>query len=382
MNAVFPKSIEELSELLTEASQKNQRVIPAGAATWLLPNANPNKDKLIISTRDMNKVIAYEPADLTAIVQAGVTLQQFNKLAAEHGQFIPLDPFGSNKSTLGAIVSTASYGPLRCTYGTPRDWLIGIRVVHADGKISKAGGNVVKNVAGYDLCKMYTGSFGSLAVIAEMSFKLRALPSSEKTLIFFSGNVHRLCDISNKIFESDLLPSACEMNYSQFTDSTIQLALRFMDETETVNAQVSNAVSIAVGFNHTILNKTESKKYWREYLKNEAHNNFNTELRLTCLPSELSKTIDDLIQTIPDAEWRAHAANGVVRAFVKDTDSNTIAKLRLTIENRGGQLIIHSAPNDIVEKLSVWGNIADAGANRLMAEIKKKFDPQSILPSS
>ena len=100
---------------------------------------------------------------------------------------------------------------MRCAYGTPRDWLIGAAVVHADGRITRAGGKVVKNVAGYDFCKLYVGSFGTLAVIAEASFKLRALPSCEKTVVFYSRDAESLCSLVARITDSDVQPAAMEL---------------------------------------------------------------------------------------------------------------------------------------------------------------------------
>jgi FAD/FMN-containing dehydrogenase len=189
----FPRNIDELSEVMRLASGEGWRVIPAGAGTWLEMGARPERFDLVVSTAKMNRTLEYEPADLTATVEAGVPLAAFNRRAAEDRQFIPLDPFGAERSTIGGVIATASSGPLRCAYGTPRDWLIGVAVVAADGRITRAGGKVVKNVAGYDLCKLYTGSFGTLAVIAETSFKLRAIPPHEKTVIFYSRDVESLC---------------------------------------------------------------------------------------------------------------------------------------------------------------------------------------------
>ncbi|HMY76867.1 MAG TPA: FAD-binding oxidoreductase, partial [Blastocatellia bacterium] len=135
----FPHNIEELGEMLKLATDEDWRVIPAGAGDWLTMGNRPVSFHLVVSTARMNRVLEYEPADLTATVEAGCTLADFNRLAVQHRQWIPLDPFGEQNATLGGIVATASAGPLRCAYGTPRDWLIGIRVVHPNGSVTKAG---------------------------------------------------------------------------------------------------------------------------------------------------------------------------------------------------------------------------------------------------
>ncbi|MGH9800833.1 MAG: FAD-binding oxidoreductase, partial [Blastocatellia bacterium] len=246
----FPHNIEELSEMIALAESERWRLIPAGAGTWLTVGNRPVQFQFVVSTAKMNRVIEYEPADLTATVEAGCSLTEFNQQAARHRQFIPLDPFGSANSTLGGIIASASSGTLRCGYGTPRDWLIGIRVVHPNGGVTKAGGKVVKNVAGYDLCKLYTGSFGSLAVIAEMSFKLRALPPAEKTLVFYAADAESLCWLALRISDSDVQPSAMEL-ISPTDDLNLPieprsyaLVLRFLNEVETVEFQLNEAARI------------------------------------------------------------------------------------------------------------------------------------------
>ena len=178
----LPRTVDELSEMLSFAMSENLTVIPAGAGTWLNMGNPPVRAHLLLSTSQMNRILEYEPADLTATVEAGCTLHGFNAQAAPHRQCIPLDPFADVRSTLGAVVATASSGPLRCGFGTPRDWVIGMQIVHAYGLRTRAGGKVVKNVAGYDLCKLYTGSFGTLGIITEISFKLRPLPPVEKNV--------------------------------------------------------------------------------------------------------------------------------------------------------------------------------------------------------
>ena len=208
----LPHSVKEMSEMLSFAMSEGLTVIPAGAGTWLDMGNPPVRANLILSTAQMNRVLEYEPADLTATVEAGCTLYGFNQQASAHRQWIPLDPFSNDEgATLGAIVATASSGPMRSAFGTPRDWVIGMQVVHAYGLTTRAGGKVVKNVAGYDLCKLYTGSFGSLGIITELSFKLRALPPVERTIIFSAGTVIDICDLVARIRASDVQPTAMEL---------------------------------------------------------------------------------------------------------------------------------------------------------------------------
>ena len=175
---VSPASAEEISEVLKLASSERWTVAPAGGMMWFSSTAN-----LIISTRRLNRIVEHEPADLIAIAQTGVTLTDFNAKLAENGQWLPLDPPDDGRATLGGVVATGIGGPQQFGYGRPRGSVIGMKVVLADGSRIKAGGRVVKNVAGYDLCKLFTGSYGSLGIITELNFKLRPRPAREATVI-------------------------------------------------------------------------------------------------------------------------------------------------------------------------------------------------------
>jgi len=391
----FPQNLGELSELLKLAEDERWRVIPAGAGTWLTVGNRPVSFHLIVSTAQMNRVIEYEPADLTATVEAGCALTAFNRLAAEHRQFIPLDPFGDGDATLGGIVASASSGPLRCAYGTPRDWLIGIRVVHPNGGVTKAGGKVVKNVAGYDLCKLYTGSFGSLAVIAEMSFKLRALPSAEKTLVFYAETADPLCSLALRISDSDVQPSAMELVAPSKSSASpslpiapkhFALVLRFLNEAETIAAQMSDAVRIGNDVVRALLSDADADAFWRAYHESEADQQWAYSFRLSALPADLHAVISDVEELLPQSVWRAHAANGVLRVQAGEDlfeslgpkrRSKAVADLRRMMQARGGQLVILRAPQSLKDQLDTWG---DCGANgRLMRELKQRFDPQTQL---
>jgi glycolate oxidase FAD binding subunit len=391
----FPHNIEELSEMLKLASDEHWRVIPAGAGTWLTMGNVPVSFHLGISTAQMNRVIEYEPADLTATVEAGCTLAAFNQLAAEHRQWIPLDPFGDPGATLGGIVATASSGPLRCAYGTPRDWLIGIQVVHANGGVTRAGGKVVKNVAGYDLCKLYTGSFGSLAVIAEMSFKMRATPSSDKTMVFYAdtnAEAERLCALTLRITDSDVQPSAMELiaptnNHALPIDpKRFALVLRFLNEAETIESQIADAARIGYDFERTLLSDTDAKTFWRVYHDSETDEQWDFSLRLSALPADLDAVIKDINQLLPQATLRAHAASGIVRVLAGEDlfeglqikrRPKFIAELRKMMQARGGQLLVLRAPEKIKDQLDTWGDVG--GTAHLMRDLKQRFDPQSLL---
>ena len=203
---VFPTSTEQIAELMRVASREHWSVLPTGGSTWL----DAQDANLIINTRQLNQIIEHEPSDLIAITQAGVTLAEFNARLRENGQWLPLDPPDDGRATIGGVVATGIGGPQQFGYGRPRGSVIGMKVVLANGTVVRVGGRVVKNVAGYDLCKLFTGSHGSLGIITEVNFKLRPRPEREATIIT-RGETADLLSSARTILDARLFPVAAEI---------------------------------------------------------------------------------------------------------------------------------------------------------------------------
>src|SRR5581483_4969107 len=178
-----PASVEELSQVVAQANQDGLGVIPRGGGTRMGLGFPPAAADILVQTTGLNRVIDYEPADLTLTIQAGATLAEVQRLLRPEGQFLALDPPCPERATLGGVIASNASGPLRLAYGSARDLVIGTRVVNADGVATRAGGRVVKNVAGYDLNKLYIGSLGTVGVVVELSFKLWPLPPAQATLL-------------------------------------------------------------------------------------------------------------------------------------------------------------------------------------------------------
>jgi glycolate oxidase subunit GlcD len=233
---VWPASADEISEILKFASREGWTVRPSGGTTWLKTTRN-----VTVSTQRLDQIIEHEPADLIAVAQAGVKLTDFNAKLAENGQWLPLDPPDDGRATIGGVVATGIGGPQKFGYGRPRGSVIGMKVVLADGSMIKAGGRVVKNVAGYDLCKLFTGSFGSLGIITEVNFKLRPRPAREATVIA-RGTADYLRASSRMIIEKRLFPVAIEIDGDM-------LLVRFAGNEKAVAFQVEQA--------HALLKNTD-----------------------------------------------------------------------------------------------------------------------------
>ena len=180
---ILPDSIEEVSRVIASASTEGRAVIPLGGGTLASTGNQPRRYDLALGTSRLDGVLYHEPADLVASVQAGTTVADLRSVLAKGGQALPLDSPFPEQATIGGVIAAGYSGPSRLSFGEPRDWLIGIKVVTADGRVSKAGGRVVKNVTGYDLCKLYSGSLGTLGIIVEANFKLTPLPDGHATII-------------------------------------------------------------------------------------------------------------------------------------------------------------------------------------------------------
>ena len=211
---VLPGCIEEVCEVLKLASHERWRVLPMGGGSWS-ERLDTTETRLIVSTSRLNQIVDHEPADLIAVAQAGVKLTDFNAKLEENGQWLPLDPPDDGRATIGGVVATGLGGAQQFGYGRPRGSVIGMKVVLADGNLIKAGGRVVKNVAGYDLCKLFTGSFGSLGIITEVNFKLRPRPAREATVIE-TGKVDDLRASARAIMDARLFPVAVEIVSADF----------------------------------------------------------------------------------------------------------------------------------------------------------------------
>ena len=176
---VLPGSADEVARVLLAAAAAGVPVIPWGGGTQMSRGAPPRDGALVVSLRRLNRVVEHEPGDLTATAEAGITLDALQAALGARGQWLPLDPPAPGEATLGGVLAANAAGPRRHGYGTARDLVIGMRVVTADGRHVRAGGKVVKNVAGYDLVKLYIGSHGTLGIIVDATLKLRPRPEAE-----------------------------------------------------------------------------------------------------------------------------------------------------------------------------------------------------------
>ena len=218
---VAPGSIDEVCEVMKLAASEGWLVMPAGALTWPEVGQAARRVDIVINTERLNRIIEHEPADLIAVTEAGVSLKNFNEVLMQKGQWLPLDPPNDGRATIGGVVATGLGGAQQFGYGPPRKHVIGMKVVKANGSLIKVGGRVVKNVAGYDLCKLFTGSYGTLGIIVEVNFKLRPLPLATRTVTSW-GSLESLLSGAQRVLDARLFPVAVELLSRELAQETGQ----------------------------------------------------------------------------------------------------------------------------------------------------------------
>jgi glycolate oxidase FAD binding subunit len=206
-----PVSVDEAAAVMRAAADEGLTVLPRGAGTRLAWGCPPARCDLVIDTRELNRVLEHAAGDLVARVQAGVSLDQLAATLARAGQRLALDP--PWPGTIGGLLATGVAGPLRLRYGTPRDLAIGITVVRADGTVASSGGKVVKNVAGYDLGKLFAGSYGTLGLIVEAAFRLHPLPAATAFVTLDAADADAAQAAVAAAAQSPLAPSAAEIDW-------------------------------------------------------------------------------------------------------------------------------------------------------------------------
>lgn len=373
-----PGSAEEVIACLKICAELRAAVVPAGNMTWLGCGNSLRRADLVLSLSRMNKIIDYSPPDLTATVEAGLTLQDLKATTLRERQWLPLDPPGFGTATLGGVVSTNSSGALRLGFGTPRDYVIGLRLAHADGNESRSGGKVVKNVAGYDMNKLYVGSYGTLAIVTEITFKLRPLPERSSTLLITSKYRGPLFHIAKRVLISELLPASVVLARRVSTLPDDALLIRFIDSEASVANQVDSVLALLDGTSSAkILNETEAGAIWAEIADIDQHSiGVRFSVPISAVPAEFEKAFLAHLECVAAAD----IGTGIIRVAF-DTDEHLavdqIKRLRVNAAAAGGALFVEKAPQSIMQMVDAWGDVGGTAA--LMRSLKERFDPQSML---
>ncbi|HKP37608.1 MAG TPA: FAD-linked oxidase C-terminal domain-containing protein [Pyrinomonadaceae bacterium] len=391
---VAPANSKQAGQVMTFAAQENLSMILAGAGTWLESGNPVSRADIVLSTRRMNRVISHEPADLVATVEAGTTLADFQKHLAQAGQCLPIDPPDDGRATIGGVVATGLSGAHTFGFGLPRAFVIGMRVTMADGRSISAGGKVVKNVAGYDLCKLFTGSYGTLGLITEVTFKLRPLPAETRTIA--AVGTFELLTKKGRELMSGFFPVALELLSHRMArhldikvpiDEGVLLA-RFTGSDRAVISQTAQALKHLRDDNTQCFTLDNDVELWRRFSAAQVKFSGDLSWRVTLKPTNLIEFIKDVRALEQDEAsfkslvWHAGMGDGRLRAAGRTPVYHreavrALTRLRERAESMDGHLIVESAPVEIKEE---FNSVGDPGsAAELMKRVKAQLDPQNLL---
>ncbi|HEX4655601.1 MAG TPA: FAD-binding oxidoreductase [Mycobacteriales bacterium] len=354
---VAPESVAELADVLRGTEADGATVSVRGGGTKQTWGGAGGDAQVVIGTGRLTRVVEHAAGDLVLTVEAGARLHDVQALLADHGQRVALDPPEAG-ATIGGIVSTAASGPLRFRYGTPRDQLIGMTVVLADGTIAKSGGKVVKNVAGYDLGKVLTGSFGTLGVIATVTLKLQPVAAARRVVSVPADDPGA---VWAALARSTAAPSAVEWDGS---------AVHVLIEASSTAVDAIAAAAAATVGTTTVADEVPSGFGARPWGSGEVG------VKVTHRLSSLDAVVAAVRAHMPGARLTAHVGSGVVWAGWPSTDPAAVKaavdSLRVVVASYDGQVVVLDAPTEVKSVIDVWGPVA---ARSLMHRLKDQFDP-------
>ena len=380
---VEPGTIEETSEVMKLASREGLAVSPRGGGTKMGLGNIPRAVDLILSTARMDGIIEHVPGDQIVRAQAGLKLQDLQDNLSEADQMFGVDP-PEEGATVGGVVAANASGPRRLRYGTVRDLIIGIKVVLADGTVAKAGGKVVKNVAGYDLSKLFTGSLGTLGIIAEANFRLHPIRESARTVLVEVDDHSQIAEVAQALTHStfsQFVLDALEMRWEH--DGGVIAAL-FEGIEPAVEAQSSAATELLRSHGEAnVLGKDDGDEFWDGFARRPWATG-DVALKIGAPPSDLAAVLDSVVGAAEragvEASLSGHAGTGVTFAGLSgevDGLLEVVEEVREIRIRRGGSAVVQEAPLAIKERLDVWGPAGDyLGLTR---RVKEKFDPGYIM---
>jgi len=385
---VYPSISEELARVMMHAHSQHWGVLPCGSGSKLGWGGLAKDVDLVVSTQCLNRVIEHAVGDLTVTVEAGVKFADLQDLLLKSGQFLPLEPAYPQDATIGGIIATADSGSLRQRYGGVRDMLLGISFVRSDGQIAKAGGRVVKNVAGYDLMKLFTGSYGTLGILTEVTFRVYPVPEAAGTVVLIGG-AEAIASATQTLLASALTPTAIDLLSSKVVTQLgmgqgLGLIVRFQSVAQSVKEQCSRLLEVGQTLNlqGTLYTDVEEASLWQSLPEQiwKASQQPAITCKIGVLPNTAVTTLTQLdALTSSTGLGLIHAGSGLglLRLDPTTVTPQIIMKMREYCQAQNGFLTVLEAPISLKQQLDVWGYSGN-GLN-IMRSIKQQFDPKNIL---
>ena len=347
-----PATAEELARALRVASQDRLAVTPIGGGRASEMGDPLERCDVELHTSRLDRVLEHSQGDMVVSVEAGITIESLQSELQSKGQFLPLDPFNSPGHTIGGLLASGWTGPLRQRFGSPRDFLIGIRVALPDGRIASAGGRVVKNVSGYDMMKLHLGAMGSLGVIVAASFKVFPNSLHDVTVEAACDSFEEAWAASEKAMALPLPPAALELL------SSGRLMARFLGSRDAVERMVGELEWKKADPSIWVEHSRRGPASWARI----AVPRHKVHAMLTALPA--------------GSEWWATPGVGIVHWSVESV-IDTVRDARAAAEAAGGSLVMVAGPQDLRQAVGAWGS--PPPTLELMMRLKNAFDPGRTL---
>lgn len=392
---VYPETVEALGQVMKFAHARGIGVLPMGSGSKLHWGGIVENAKLVVGTTRLNRIVEHAVGDLTLTVEAGTKLRVVEEILAKSRQFLAIDPSYAEDATLGGITATADMGSWRQRYNSIRDRLIGISFVRSDGELVKAGGRVVKNVAGYDLMKLLTGSYGTLGIIAQLTFRLYPLPEDSETVVL-TGDAEPIAQAQKTLMASSLAPAAMDVLSPEFVRQLdlgdgFGLCVQFQNVAPSVRQQCDRLLELGntLQLNAVALRNDEGNAetdLWQRSQKLIESGDPQSRLfvKLGVRPSETVAALQQ-IETLfnqKDGEQaiaRCHSGSGLGQLRIPRQLATTayLLQLRRHCQAAAGFLTLIEAPQSLKRQIDIWGYTGNA--KPAMERIKQQFDPQNQL---
>jgi glycolate oxidase FAD binding subunit len=364
---VAPANADAVALLLGTAHAEGWRVRVEGAGSWMPGDAPAD---LALTTRRLDRVVAVEPQDLSATVEAGLGFDLLRHQLADRGTWLALDPPGPQGRTVGSVLATGTSGPLRHAFGPVRDHVLGVRVVTGDGRIIESGGRVMKNVAGYDLTKLQIGGCGAFGVIVQVHLRLRALPRADVTAVL-EGPREELTGVAEEILAAGLEPAALELvSPALARRERWALAVRLAGSAALVGAAESG-LRTATGGRMAELRPEEAAAFWRHAAEGLSARALT--LRLGGVPQATDELLDLLQHQIGDEWVMVTPAAGVIR-WAGDAPADRLRHLRRSLAALEVPLTLERASWALRNAVGHFGAFRE-GVGPLVSGLRKVFDP-------
>ncbi|TYR79450.1 FAD-binding oxidoreductase [Priestia megaterium] len=396
---VYPKSEEEISSILKYANENGKKISVIGGGTKRGFGGLVESADILLSLSNYKGIVEHTAGDMTVTVKAGTLFEELQEYLAKHNQQVSLDPPWHTYATIGGVIAANESGPKRLGYGSARDVVIGMKLVYPDGTVIRSGGKVVKNVAGYDMNKLFIGSMGTLAVISEITLKLCPLAKFESLALvaFPKEDLQEIRTFVTTLLDSMMEPVALELLNSSLSQKltnqpSYTLAISFEDVESAVRYQENFIKSIKpLNAEITVLQQQAARMFWNEFYQlgaNGAVPSINKETEATL---KIGVTNFDVLNVIKESEeFRqshqveidAHGGlgHGLCQIYIKGASESiisVISKMRHSVASLGGYVVVKHLPFVLRQKVSVWG---EPPAHFCLLEgIKSKVDPNRVL---